>query len=684
MAEEREKDNLNDKQEPTNQEGGPILSMINPDELRIYVLKLLQSDIRDRDTFQWAEKLRYSDLAYNAHRDETDDPWPGAAHYSSPLTRTLVDTAHANVIGGIFANREQVTKVNGIGDEDVKNAKNLSSLINWQIANDIKNSKHTIDMAVYSALKYGNAIIKVLPGYEGANRNKVNWVNVPIENIFMPLDARGAQPDETDHIFELIPLTEIEVSKRKYLKGADGKLVYPGIEDLKKGTKIFIDSSFDTLINTRDAIAGTSLGRRYSEDYYYILECYLTYWVEKAKRTVDLVVRIASNGGKLFSFEVNTDVNEYTGLAVRPYSLRWIPFPFPDRIYGDSLPWIVKPTQEEMDHSINQNINAGDELIKPMKFYDPSSGFDPFETEQTPNGWYPVPDPTRNVYIPNLQFNPIFERALDRYWEYAQRATGLTELFQGRQQDTSRTLGEAQLRTAKTEVRFKVIYKRLEEGLNELLNLTYFYDRKYMPDDVKVKVLGTSDFQTVKELFPEGLSGRYNFSFASEPDLERSQRKVNIYDFVLRASAMPIVQTSLGNQYKILELLAEVDGIRNIESIVRKPKEAGIISPQEAIQRLSNGEKIEPSPNIDFEDYLVEFKMFTRSQAFEFLDEEIKRGVVEFMLKVESLRRGQIRGILDAMILKQGAVGVPGASSLSVSSGGVPSGTVVGGNGGGL
>ena len=628
------------------------ISKLNKDKLRLHIMELLKKDIASRDGLKWSELRKYDEYAYEHNRDKNNDPWTNSAHFSAGLTRALVDTAHANVIDGIFADDSKVVDVIGVGDEDIKNARSLSSILNWQVLSDIEDAYQVIDTTVLVSIKNANACIKVIPGYQGNEKNRVKWIHCPVERLFFSPDIKSAQPQHCDHIFELITFTEIEKEQRRYLKNNQGQLVYEGIENLKKGFKVQMDTSFESLMITKDKFSGIDLSTRYSQDLYFSLECYLTWWDEEQKETCELIVRVAPHGGFIMGVELNTDVDESTGLAVRPYSLRWIPFPRPDRIYGDSLPYIVKSDQEELDHSINQNINAADELIKPMKFYDPAGGFDPYQAEQVPGGWYPMPDPTRNIYIPTMNFNPIFERSFERYWEYAQRKTGLTELFQGRQQDSSRTLGEAQLRTNKTEIRFKAIYKRFEMAFNELMQLTYFYDKKYMPDTVKVKVLGTSETAPVKNLFPSGIQGRYNFKFSSRPSNEKEEKRRNVQDFVDRMMPMAIVTESLENQYKIGELYAECKDIRNYQNVIRKPKGVMAIPPEEAIQKIVGGDlQLMPDPEIDAEEYITRFSIYMRSESFQYLEPEVQQAIVQFSQRVEQIRAGQIQGILDAQEL---------------------------------
>lgn len=665
---------------------GSILDQIDRDKLSAYILELLKNDIRDREDFGWTAMREYDQLAYDGYMKRATTPWNNASNYAVCLTPTLVDTAHSNVMGGMFSDERRVVDVHGVGPEDIRTEKHLEALLNWQVLNDIEDAYDTIDKTVHVAFKNGNGVIKVIQGYGGPQRNKVIWSRVPIENIFLPLNARGAQVGQTDHIFELISLTENDKQQRILLKGPNGKPVYEGLEDLARGNKVSFSTAIDSLVNVRDITSGTSLGRRYSNDMYYILECYLTYYHEPKEDgadpvAVELIVWIAPQGGKIMAMVENKDIDDDTGEPIRPYSLRWIPYPREDRILGDSLPWMVRDTQQELNYAHNQNMNAADELIKPFKFYDPASGFDPEANQQTPNGWYPVPNPRQNVYIPDMKFDAIFERQFNLYWEYAQRRTGLTELFQGRSPDREQTLGEAQLRVNKTEIRFKTVYDRFEQGFKELLYLTYFYDKRWMPRDTKVKVLGATEYQTIEELFPKGFRGRYNFSFSSAPLTEKAARKNNIQNFVAIAMGSMLVANDRSAQWKLLDMLGEVNDVSNVGAIISKPKEANILSPQEAIQRIMSGQyDIMPDPGIDVNDYMLRIQMFMKSDAFKEGEPECQMAIQLLLRRVDNIRVGQQMAMQDAQMIRQkmmmeaAGAAMPGGGAGPAGPGGPPMG----------
>lgn len=644
---------------PPTPENLQLLAEIDRDKLGTLIVNLLRDDIRDREAFSWNLMREYDIRAYEGLKGKATEPWFNASNFPVPLTPTLLDTGHAHVVQSIWSDPNKVVRVRGIGPEDERTAGSLESLLNWQVINDIDNAYDVVDKTVHRAFKHGNGAIKVIHGSVSAQQKpKVAWHQVPIENLFLRVNSRGAQPHQTDHIFELIPLSENEWELRKSLTNPDGTPFYDGIDTLAKGNTISATTAIGTIMQTQDIASGTSLGQMYSRDYRYILECYLTYvhkTEEDGKPTIlELIVWMSPSDKKIYKLALNTDYDEDTDEYVRPYSVKWVPYPKEDRIYGESLPWIIKPIQEELDYAHNQNMNAAEISIKPPKFYRAGSGFDPEVYETTPDSWHPVANPTQDIFIPTFNVNPIFERQEDKYWELAERRTGFTELFQGRSPDIRQTATYTVARENKSETRFRTIYNRLEQGFAELIHLTYFYDKKYMPEEVKVKVLGYADYKSISELFPSGIRGRYNFFFASNTTVEQQIKKQDTEAFYSQAVLNPIVANSAANLWRMLDMLAESYGIRNLDNWIQKPPEAEILSPDEALRRIVSGQyDVVPDPNIDAGAYLTKIGMFMRTDTYVKGTPEIKMATNLLLSRVKAIHRGQMLAIQDAQLIRE-------------------------------
>lgn len=621
------------------------LADIDDDDLCNYIFNQLRNDTNDKEQSGWTNARIYDINAYEGNRQPTNFPWMNACNFAVPLTRALVDTAHANIMGSVFADPEHTTAVQGVGVEDARTAPILEQLLNWQ-ANTELDAYEVWDKAVKLSLKHGTAVLKVTQSFF---EKRVTLNSVPVENVFLPVDASGFQANETDHVFEVLPLTYNEIQERKNITDPRTREpIYKDIGELRPGFRVIPGNTGDALTRTRDSITGTKLADRQSRDLYYIVECYLTYYrkpksMDEKVKPVELIVTVAPNGMKLLRKVVNTT-------RVRPY-VRIIPYPFDDRFFGQSLPEIIQPIQEELDYSHNQNINAADIAIAPPIFYDPAGQFDPELAQIVPGGAYPGKTPETL----KRQVNPIFERQEDRYWELAERLTGLTELFQGRTASKTKTLGEARLRNNRTEIRFKTLYQRFEKAWSDMIGLVYFYDKNWMPKDKKIKVVGYNDYKTIEELFPNGMDGKFNFTFRNAPTTELEVKRKETEEMCMELLQSPLVQSDKGNLWRVMKRYAEAKGEKNLETMVTKPQEANILSAEEAIQRIMSGQyDLVPEPGIDARNYMLRLQIFARTDAFKALEPKAKDALSRLFKISQQLAVGQMRARIDAIHIKQG------------------------------
>mgnify|MGYP001578000886 CR=1 FL=1 len=624
------------------------LDDIDEDELSAYILRKLQEDIADRESFGWTEKRDYDNKSYDGLKKKKIFPWKNCANFPVPLTPTLVDTAHANVIGSMFSDDNKIVEVIGISPEDIENVKPLEKVMNWQLLRDMDIFK-VMDITISKAFKNGIGIVKIIK----TSDRKIGISNVLAENIYMPLNATGFQVGESDHVFQAIALDELDIEIRKQTLH-NGKPVYEGLEELKTGWQISLASQ--QLLVTQDQITGTSMQQKQSRDLYYILECYLTYTYypknsdkQGNKKIVELIVTIAPNGGKILRLMENKRV-DVDGIVIRPYA-EYVPYPREDRFIGMSLPEKIRFIQEELDYSHNQNIDAADASISPPGFYPSGSDFDPEVHQLVPGGMYPISSPGEVVFR-QVSVNPIFERQEDKYWELAERLTGLTELFQGRQAGRAGTLGEAVLRTNRSEIRFGTLYKRIEEGYIRMLRVLYAYDLD-LPRETIVNILGTSEFTTIEALFPEGIRGKYDFAFSSAPITETQEQKNNDIQFYSGGLANPIVQQDPGNMWRIFKVYAEALGQKNFEALIKKPKEADVLSAEEAIQKIMSGMlDIVPDAGIDADRYVTKIQLFAKTEFFANSKPEQKQALSQLFNRARAIQEGRKQLMADMQVLR--------------------------------
>lgn len=190
-------------------------SDIPDDELTEVVMADLMNDIQDKEDFGWQEKREYDLKAYYGIKDEflKNYPYPNASAYPVPITPVLLDTGKAMIGDLKWRNPDKCVVVSPVGAEDIKKVKHLEALLNWQCLNKIKDMKMEDSASDFSMLLHGTGYEKIImTGLK--DRFDVSPFNVPIEFIYLPIDARSPEISDSDHIIQIIPLSSNDLRQR--------------------------------------------------------------------------------------------------------------------------------------------------------------------------------------------------------------------------------------------------------------------------------------------------------------------------------------------------------------------------------------------------------------------------------------------------------------------------------------
>lgn len=625
------------------------ITNLDEDHLRGYILELFKNDIADKRQMGWTEKRAYDIKAYYGLKNDAlkHIPWEGASAFPVPLTPTLTDTAHANIQASIWNNPRGPTKVNAVSVEDIRTSRYLEEFMNWQVMNEMDMETEQ-DKDVFRTFLHGTGFQKI---FFDIKSNKVKVYSVDIENIFLPIDAHGVQPDDSDHIIHVIPLQYNDIQLRK----AMGIYRYP--DEIMPGIGITTDIDAEQKKQLMDQVSGTSLITKSRRDNFYVAECYLTYIPKNAYRPLELIVWISPNGGRIQRIRKNDR-------GLRPLADTHA-YPFPDRFFSMSLPEKIRNIQEKIDYADKQNTDALDRAISPAAFFDETEQFNPQVHQRVPGGIYPKGKGNTVEWEPTPQIERGFEREGVRLWEMAERLTGVIDITQGRATTGEKTLGETKIRVTRADVRFSTVFKRFERGWAKKMNLVYEYDNTYIDRKKKLRVLGYKDFKSVDELFPNdgnsgiglGINGTFDFNFSGALISEVEEQNQKIVAFCQsQRETNPLVLNDRASLWRITQREAEAMGIRDIETIIAKPPEADILGVEEFIERIMSGQKdIQIRPGIDTLRYVFELQLFMETETFQSLDPQRQQTLMVALRRAYVMSVAERRAQMDLELAKEGA-----------------------------
>ena len=605
---------------------------LDEDHLRAYIFSEFRDIVQKRFDYGWIDSKNYALRSYYGVKNEAMKHWPheNASAFPVPLTPTLVDTAWANVQSGLFADAKKPIMIEGVGDEDVRPAAVMLKFQNWQLVNDMKIEKES-DKNVFRAFLYGNGIYKVIFDIK-TGRIKIR--SIGIENFHVPMDASGVQKGETDIIIHLIPLSYNDVQLRKAMK------VYRDPDSMVPGAGIILSSS-EQLTQTMDDVSGMSLIEKRNNQNYYIAEIDVLGYVQpNAYRPIDLKVWVNPKGMTI------QRIRKMDKFMKTPYATVGCYMYEDDRFYKMGIPEKIKNEQEKIDYTDKQYTDSLDIASRPAMFVDDTDTMERGRMQRVRGGIYPKGKGNTIDWEPQPPIDRDSGRERALIWEMAERKLGIIDVVQGRASAFGgKTLGELEIREARADIRFSLLFRRFGEQLQEVNDISYELNYYYTPKQKILDVIGySSEGYTMEELFPvkNGELVKHNFQFTGklyQDKIEEDQRKLVFFDSQMTTS---IVANDIANTFNISQAMANILGIRNFSQLVRKPKESRIVTVEEFIQRVFSGDStISIRPGIDAEDYVFELQLFKRGQLYNSL-EQFQKNMIE-----DAIRRAYIMSVAE-------------------------------------
>ena len=646
---------------PTDMPMGEAPNNLDEDDIRQCVLWDFQSSVKDKEDAGWIEKREYDLKSYYGIKDAAmmRRPWPGASAYPVPITPTLLDTAHANIKASIKSDDDRWCRVTGVGEEDIRKAVPLESLLNWQLSNQI-NIDRVEDLNIFRGLLNGNGIVKVMQDLSGG-RSVVKTFSIDVENFYIPIDAEGVQFGENNgHATQIIPLSQNDVEMRK-LWG-----IYKDLDKMAPGARIYNSGRGNqySIQKLKDHVTGQDMERKQNRDTYFLAETYKEYFPKNGSgygstgptragaRPVYIIVWWSPNGGTIHRIAMMDEDK------VVPFANHDL-YPNPGYFFSMSLPDKLRNVQEKANYADKQNTDAMDRSISPAMFVSDTAELEKSRAKRIPGGIYNLGRDQSVFYEPQPPRERGFEGEIQRMWIEGQQLTGLIDIsYGGNTRD--KTLGQTQIRDYRAGIRFKDILDRYERGFKDKLDLIYHYDNKFMDRRTKVKVLGYADYKTIDELFPSeegggmglGIEGKFDFSFAGIAVTEREKQKQDKIVYYSGLALRPDVLADPGKSWKVDKELSEAYGIRDIEKVLSKPPQALVLSAQEAIQRVVSGQTDIPlRAEIDTDSYIYEIGLFMRTETFLSLMPQLRAEILKMFKNVHIMRAFQMRAILDLQIV---------------------------------
>lgn len=644
---------------------------IDEDYLSEELVRTLRDCIRDRESFGFEYKRRYDDESYYGIKDKFFDnwPWPGSSNFLEPITPTLVDVGYTHIHAAMFRDKLKAVGVEGVGKEDRPYAPLVAHVLNWEFAIDSNMFEVQISNA-FRTLQKGTGFVKTWVDF-GDNFRMKN-ASVPLELVYKPIRKSGCQRQDTWFTHQLIPMDENDWKFRQGLR-QDGKTIYENFDLIAPGWGAGEAFSAEDSMLIKSQITGLDVSASDKRDLRYMVETHITHYPKGKFKAMELAVWWSPKHGMIHRLIENKDL-------IRPLSDYGI-YLNPGFAYHRSLPEILRDIQEKANYTDKQVTDAADKAISSPGYIEEQSGFDPNAHVRVPSGMYEVKKGTK-ITFEQANMAPLIERGnqIERLWDKAKIRSGFTDIFQGLEGERAGTLGGDKIRLNKAENRFRTVLDTFGIGWANTCNIGYELTDRNIPREKLVKILGSSDYTNIEQLFPKddqkqfgiGIEAQFNFFLAGKTQQEIEEEEFQTQNFL--NENIKIYMQDKGIVWKCQRAKAELINYKDFERLVPRPPESDTMSVDEVLQRIESGEfMLQPSPLMDsvmIEFYKFRVQSFKMTERYKNYDQRKKIELERYLAKLDSIAVGQniarfqaqaktdpeVAGALDEVMQRLGGV----------------------------
>lgn len=618
---------LTNNQTPLINSQGPLI-VLDP-ELQSNMVEIILDDFEkmksDRDSRNYGtsskgEKLnfiewmkRIKDLN-SGYRLPKSIPWKFCSNRSLRIGTAILEMLHSRLFSGIW--NEDLTRWKPGEITDVPRVENISKFMGWWIR-------------VWSPMReFFDGWVKVTAGF-GDSLTETTWEVEEIDNgtvestpITDPQGMPVMNPDGTPATTQTRKLKRIEKTKSRVIPkenvywGKNSKdiqndpvcfeeeYLFKDLEAMEKRgqcinitTELLKKIPLIVPITTTDPSKIESLKRIKLRNYpVKVVRWYGHYDVDKLGFDQSIRMMISSDyriylGGVRLKDVTKSGRRPLEATKYSSY-LHEI-----ESLYGEGVLEQLRELAEEIDALFNQLSDANTIGILRPVFYDPTGDLEAATLEIAPNRMIPVPDPARNIYIPNYEINTDrLINAIRLVSEFIEKLTAASSYVMGRESDIVGGSGTATRTNAimqSAELRFTRPVERLKASAARILTQHLDLIQLNIPPGMETRVLGEKNEPLFQqgELTDEGISGQYDAYLLDDPTLgsKETERQVAsmMYSLLLQN---PLVGTDPTKIYKVTGDLLKSVGKDPVEYLGPEPSMDMIDSPEDENTLMIQGE----------------------------------------------------------------------------------------------
>lgn len=573
-------------------------------------------------TLTFEEKIKNLKDLYYGNRPTKTLPWASCSNRSMKIAMAIIEMLHSRMFPAVW--NEDLIRWKPTERTDKEKAERITKLMGWWVK--VRTKMHDFfDKWCKVNLGFGQVFTEV--SYEIKSIDTGETEEIPITDDFgiqlyekdgtLSVDKRKKLKTDERTKTEMIPIQDVYFQEGQTSVDEEPviikcKWLFSELEDMEKSEKaVNVTKSEDpntilqdkimknineTMANVSSANLETLKEVKLRSTPVDIVKCYLNMDVDRDGFAEDIRVIVdATNRIYLGGIEVK----HLSRKCKRPINFTKINdlIDNPDGLEGLGFLEMVMPLAEEIDAIFNQLTDANTLSVMRPFFYDPAGSVTPQNIVLGPNKGIPVPDPQRNIYIPDFRISiDQLILALRTVLEFVERLTSASSYVMGKESEIvggSGTATRTQAIVMAAEQRFALPAARLRRGAAHILTLILDQLQKNLPPGMESRILG-EDGEPIfgdNELTTESISGELDAYILEDPAMgslqAEKQLAAMLYSLLMQN---PIVMTDPVKIYKETANLLKAYGQDPEEHLGKMPEEKDIDSPEDENTLLVQGD----------------------------------------------------------------------------------------------
>lgn len=601
----------------------------------------------------WLKEL--TDLYYG-HRQPKSVPWRFCSNRSLMIAMAILEVLHARIFPAVY--NEDLTRWRPTEVNDVERAERVEKLMYWWVR--VRSSlREFFDRWVRITIGFGESLVvsrwdvqlidkgertqpPLVPGLEPMQPEKVLERLERSRSDIIPRQDVFLQPGATDIQRDTV------IIRRKYLyrdleelerNGIALNVSTPSIEGGKSLKELLPVPEVVAEGATPEQTAALADVRRRNKE----VECYEWYggididgdgFPEQLRLLVCLQHQVYLSGVAIADLsERGIRHLDFTGLVPRI-----------DNPMGLEFMGVLEQVKElalEIDAIFNQMTDANSLSVMRPFFYDPSGDLDAPALILAPNRGTPVPNPSQNVYFPEI--NIPTERlinAVTMVMEFIERLTAASAYVMGKESEIvggSGTATRTQAIVGAAGQRHAIPIDRLRAGAARILTHHLDLVQKNLPPGLETRIFGEKGellFDTDNPLTRESIAGEFDAYLLPDESLGSKETERQLANLLYSvALGNPIIMSDMSKLYKVTADLYKAYGKDPEQYLGIAPDVKQTDRPEDENMLILQGNFASVKASIldNPIEHVLKHQLLPQSPAFQMLDPASQQLVLQFL-----------------------------------------------------